>query len=611
MDASSSDAVEPQPPPEDDLEAIAAAAARRRKRMLVAGGGILAVLVAGGYGLSVQQERAADQRIGRAFGSLSRCLLGTPLEKGETAGVRLRRIQLTGMALADKERAPDAAGQGWPERCSTYAFQVDEGLRDAGRTKGDNDLSHAAAALGKLLKEPTSFFADLGAQVDAVWSFAELEKVTAAPAVDVAAPPGSSEPLDADALGRGTPLAQKAFSFKTIFTEPHPALDLRVLVDDPSTPGGSFLCTMKRAAPEARCAPLPAAVAATKQGVRIFGTADDGAAPLLFAGNRGSEGIFRADTGERVDQLYAYGGYAAADGFSAVLGWKEKEKELVASRKAPGAPVTQTKLDPPFRTGNPYYSAQMLWGEVMLRGVTKDNQRRLFALAQNRTGPVLGEPVDVGELAEPGLIEGGLDEPPHINGCKTGEAMVVRVKGYDNDFLTFRLGGKWASPVSPEMTGGTLSCSKSAAAITRVEPAGAGSTYQTSVRQVRCTSAGCRTDVIRMQQLLHDRLEFAPRDNHVDAVDLDGKMLVVWAAGERGGVRMRLAPAEAIAKAADTILYDDLMKDGRVTNLSTFFDLKLFSREGFAVLLLSTVTGVHALRIDPDGKVTPMKVSRG
>lgn len=610
MTAHGTDAHEPQAPPPDELEALVADAAKRRRRLLLGGVSLLLVLAAGGYGVAVQQERAAEQRIALAHGKLSRCLLGSPLQAGESASVRLRRIQLTGMALSDQERGPGGA-EPWPQRCGSFAHQIDEALRDAGRSKGNDDLAHAAAALGKQLKEPTSFSADLTRAVDAVWSLAALEKVTTAPSVDGAAPPLRAEPLDADELLRGTPLTQKAFSFKTIFVEPHPAADLRVLVDDPRAPGGSFLCSMKRAAPEARCASLPAAVTAGQQGLRLFGTSDDGAAPLIFAGNRGSEGIFRADSGELVDRLYAYGGHASADGFSAVLGWKEKERELTASRKTAGAPVTQTKLDPPFRTGNPYYSAQMLWSEVMLRGVTKDNRRRLFALSLQRTGAVLGEPVDVGELPEPGLVQGGLDEPPHITGCKTAEAMVVRVKGYDNDFLTFRLGGKWSSPVSPEMTGGTLSCSKTSAAITRVEPAGVETAHQSSVRQVRCTSAGCRTDVVRMQQLLHNRLEFAPRDNHLDAVDLDGQMLLVWAAGERGGIRMRLAPAEAIAKAPDVILYDDLMKDGHVGNLSTFFDLKLLSREGFAVLLLSTVTGVHALRIDPGGKVTPMKVSKG
>ena len=67
----------------------------------------------------------------------------------------------------------------------------------------------------------------------------------------------------------------------------------------------------------------------------------------------------------------------------------------------------------------------MLWDGVLLRGVTKDNRRRLFALSVARSGKVLGDPVDVGELSLPGLIQGGLDEPPHITGCKTAEAMVV------------------------------------------------------------------------------------------------------------------------------------------------------------------------------------------
>jgi hypothetical protein len=452
---------------------------------------------------------------------------------------------------------------------------------------------------------------DLTSSVDALWSLAPLENVTPGPAVEVAVSPAAAGPMDADALAHGTPLAQKAFSFKAVYTEPHPALDLHVLIDDPGAPGSPFLCTVTRAGPAARCVALPAAIAATKQGLRLFGTVDDGGAPLVFAGSRGSEGIFRADNGDQVAKFYAYGGYAAADGFSAVLGWHEKEKELVAARKLASSATTEAKLDPPFRTGNPYYSAQMLWDVVMLRGVTKDNRRRLFALPLGRSGAVLGDPVDVGELAEPGLIEGGADEPPHITGCKTKEAMVVRVKGYDHDFMSFRLGGKWSEPISPELTGGTLSCSKASATVTRVEPAGNDNAHRTSIRQAHCTSAGCRTDVIRMEQLLHRRIEFAPHEGHVDAVDLDGKLLVVWAAGERGGVRMRLGPIETIATAPDVVLYDDMMKDGHVGTLSTLFDLKLFSREGYALLLLSTQTGVHGVRIDANGTVAPLSVQKG
>ena len=607
MNIQPADADQPEPPPSDDIESLMAEQKRRRTRLLAVTGGLVVALAGGIFALTAYQGRQAEARIAGAFGSLSRCLVGAPLEPRESAGTRVRRLQLTAMTLPDDQRAMDG-GQSWPDRCSTYAYQLDEALRDAGRATGDKDLAHAAAALGKQLKEPTSFMADLTESVEAVWSLSELEQIHGASAVTIAGPPGRAEPLDADGLARGTPLAQRSFSFKSVFTEPHPALDLRVLVDDAEAP---LLCTIKRAAAEARCALLPKVITASKQGLRLIGTSDDGAAPLIFAGNRGSEGIFRADSGELVDRFYAYGGYAAADGFSAVLGWKEQEKELVATRKLPGAPKTQAKLAPAFRTGNPYYSAQMLWDQVLLRGVTKDDRRRLFAQALGRTGDVLGESVDVGELSEPGLIEGGVDEPPHITGCKTAEAMVVRVKGYNNDFMSFRLGGAWSAPVSPEMTGGTLSCSKGAAAITRVEPAPAASSFKTSFRQARCTSAGCRTDEVQMEQLLHRRLEFAPKEGHVDAVDLDGKLLVVWAAGDRGGIRMRLAPAEAIAAAPDVVLYDDLIKDGHVQPLSTLFDLKLFSREGFAVLLLGTVTGVHALRIEADGKVTPLVITKG
>jgi hypothetical protein len=104
---------------------------------------------------------------------------------------------------------------------------------------------------------------------------------------------------------------------------------------------------------------------------------------------------------------YAYGGYAAKDGFSAVLGWKEKDEELTFLRKPAKEPLERAKIKPAFRVGNFYYSAQILWDQVMLRGVTKDNERRLFAQPVLRAGDPIGAPVDVGELPEPGLIEGG------------------------------------------------------------------------------------------------------------------------------------------------------------------------------------------------------------
>src|SRR5262249_10360159 len=144
---------------------------------------------------------------------------------------------------------------------------------------------------------------------------------------------------------------------------------------------------------------------------------------------------------------------------------------------------------------NFYYSSQILWDQILLRGVTKKEERRLFAQHVERSGAPLGPSVDVGELQEPGLVTGGEDEPPHIAGCRTAGGLVVRVKGYDNDFMSFLSGGRWSAPISPGLTGGTLSCGKDGAAITRVEPAGETEAWKTTISQIRCTPAGCQGTV--------------------------------------------------------------------------------------------------------------------
>ncbi|MFO0762856.1 MAG: hypothetical protein U0359_40840, partial [Byssovorax sp.] len=374
-----------------------------------------------------------------------------------------------------------------------------------------------------------------------------------------------------------------------------------------SVPGSPFLCTIT--AQKASCGPLPKAITDTQQGVRLLGTADDEAAPLVFAGKRGASGVYRSDTGEKVEQIFSYGGYAAKDGFSAILGWNEGKDELVLIRKASatGKPNAEA-LKPDFRMGNFYYNAQLLWDQVMLRGVTKSDSRRLFSESLGRGDKALGDPVDIGELTEAGLTEGGPDEPPHIAGCRTAEAMVVRVKGYDNEFVSFLMGGKWSNPVLVPATGGTLSCRKADAAITGVYPSSADSSWKTTVEQRRCTSAGCNYEVVKMEQLLSGMLEFSPKEGRVVAADLDGKMLIVWAAGDRGGVRMRIGSAEQIATSPDIILFDDMVKDGKVQNLSTLFDMRIYSREGYAILVLSTVGGVSAVKIEPDGKFAPLTI---
>jgi hypothetical protein len=142
------------------------------------------------------------------------------------------------------------------------------------------------------------------------------------------APPAAS-PLTADTLT--APLSKTPFNLKSVFSDPHPGEKLHLLVDDQSVEGSPFLCTVT--ATTAECRKLPAAIAGSSQGVRLLGTSDEDAEPLIFAGKRGTEGVYRSDTGELVHRIYSHGGYATKDGFSAVLGWNEGKADLILVRK--------------------------------------------------------------------------------------------------------------------------------------------------------------------------------------------------------------------------------------------------------------------------------------
>jgi hypothetical protein len=597
----------PEGPESDTMEALARDRALRTRKLALVGGALVLGIAGGLVALTRYQEAQSTAHIEAAWGSFSRCLAGQPLAAGERADVRFRALQLSAMTVPEPKRAP-ASGQSWPGRCASLSYALSEALSEGGKAqKGAKDLAFWADALGKQLKEGTAFTADLSENISHVWEEAEKANLPSAAGPEQPPPPPLARPLTADSLARGTPLSKAPFSLKSIHTDPHPNQKLHFLVDEKSIPGTPFLCTITGT--EAQCGSLPKAIADTNQGVRLLGTADDDAAPLIFAGKRGTSGVYRADTGEQVGRIFSYGGYAKKDGFSALLGWNESKDDLVLIRKpSPKDPGDTSTIKPDFRMGNYYYNAQMLWDHVLLRGVTKSDSRRLFAQRVTVGDKPLGDPVDIGELTEAGLTEGGPDEPPHIAGCRTVEIMVVRVKGYDNEFVSFLVGNRWSTPVLVPATGGTLSCRKADAAITGVYPSGVDSAWKTTVEQRRCTSAGCTYDELRMEQLLSGQLEFAPKDNRVVASDLDGKMLVVWSAGDRGGVRMRLGAADQIAKVDDVILFDDFVKDGKVQNLSTLFDMRIFSREGYALLVMSTVSGVHAVKITPDGAFAPLQI---
>lgn len=605
MSDDSTFANEPEAPPPESLDVMAADRKKRKARLLTAGVAIVAIAFGGGFALVRYQEAQQKKAVSTAWTALSRCLVGPDLQE-ERPSQRFRNLQLTAMTLNDVERTFEGSDKPWPISCATLGHAVAEVTKAAGvGASGKKSLTVSAEALAKALNEGNSFSADLGDAVDEVFDLAKEAKIEAIAGVAAPKTPVPQHPLSATFLATVEPLSRASFVLKGAFTDAHPAGALRMLVEEKGVEKAPFLCTFDPKTPTVRCKTLPKSIAGG-HGLRLLGTADDDSAPLVFAGDRGDAGVFRADTGEKIDAMYSYGGYAKADGSSAVLGYNGKDHNLLITRRTASGTVPRVKIELDFELGNLYYSSQLLWNAMLLRGVTKQDDRKLFAATLDMHGEPFKDLGAVGVLPEPGLITGSADEPPHIAGCRSSEAMVVRVKGYRNDFMSFLIGGKWTSPITPQITGGILSCHGTEAVVTRLEPAAEGSAWKTSVTQCHCSSAGCRGDVVSMEKWLKGNYQFGPHESHVDAVDLDGKLLVVWAAGERGGVRMRLAKADQIDKAEDIVVFDDMVKDGAVGKLSTLFDLRLFSRDGFAILLMNTVAGVHALRIDPGGKVSPV-----
>lgn len=586
----------PQPP--DSTPDFAAMRRRRGRRFAIVGGVVAVVAMsAAGLGLLVSQ-RSTRQATEVAAAELRACLLHGPLEAGETPSLRFRRLQLAAMSRSEAERMAPGASV-WPLECRAPAGRAVDAFAAASAA---DTLTKPLAELTKKLDLQTSISADLSVVVDA--TVQELDKVALGPIIPS---PAKLPPmvLNVDALAKLSPISKEGTSLGHSFTEDNPGLSLDVLIDEKDLPDAPLLCEFNQADPEASCRTLSELKSAQAHGLRLLGTSDPGAKTLVFAGQRGSEGVFVAGSGTYVDRLYSYGGYTRKDGSVAILGWDEKAKTLVLSRKDAEGPAIRLTLKPNFRVGNFFYGSQILWDQILVRGITRDNERRLFVLPLAEADKRTFELADIGELPEPGYIRDGEEERPHVSGCRTDQMMVVRVRGDGNDFLTFRINGQFSRPVHAPAFG-LLGCNGTTATVVRVEH---GRSPSPLLYHDACTSAGCTRTALKNDALDRSTQDLKVIDpERIAAVDLGGKLLVVWSAGDRAGLRMRIAAPTAFDRGTDVVVLDDRVHDGKSSTESTLLGFRLYSREHFAVLLLSTVAGMHALRIDLDGTVRPWAI---
>jgi hypothetical protein len=573
-----------------DFEAMRKRASARR-RWVLAGVGSLIVGGAGAAGVIAQRNSKLEAEAAAA--ALRSCLLGGPLEAGETPWQRFRRRQLQAMSHSDAERSSLGAKL-WPLSCRDAAGKA----ADVFKADTPDGRAGVLPALTKFLSEPSALTKDSTEALEPALALLDTLVPGAVPPSLEKLPP---RVRSVDSLAGTAPLSKRGTALGRSYTEDNAGLALPVLVDEESM-SAPLLCVFQRDDARSTCRSLVELSSVRGHGLRLLGTSDETSPTLIFAGKRGSEGVFVAGSSAPLDRLYSYGGYATASGKAWVLGWDEQKSGLILVQKSAEKPATRLPLKPNFTVGNFFYGSQLLWDQVLVRGVTPDNQRRLFSLAVDQSSSGSFDLVDVGELPQAGLIREGDEAQPHLTGCRTSQATVVRVRGTGQDFITFRIGDRFSAPVfSP--TWGTLGCHGTTATLVTAGFSAAGS----RLYYASCTSAGCTTTEHKPEVLDHGASDLRPADaRDVQAVDLDGKLLVVWLAGERGGLRMRLGVPELFEREPEQILFDDHVADGKNARASTLLGFRLYSREGFAVLLLSTLAGVHALRVDRDGSVKPL-----
>jgi hypothetical protein len=553
-----------------------------------------AVGVAGVAAVIFGAHRALERHdLAMRHAELATCLLGSPLKAGESAGARVHRIQLAAIGGAS-ESIGTAGEPPWPMRCWVQADALEKALVDDVRndawTKSVEVLTHQLAQIHSL-----DSTADLSGPVDAVFEEAAAANLDWTPSGAVTLPPAPVDAPTIDSLERGHPMFPKAFSTGKMFLSPFADAIVRFVIDDAPN-GGPKLCSFTQPKRPIRCRTLAPPASQHSPGLRLWGTAADDVEPFVFGGARGRDGVFRAETGAMAVERSDHGAYGASSRTGGAL-------DYLVWQSAPPGQMLWRHLDADGRThetsvlrgeniGYPYYTTALLWDWFVFRKVV-DEQIHLFVRRLPVDGTNPGPVEDLGATGPFGGQINGLEEgEPHVAGCRAGDTIVLRAKGWNRQHLWLRSAGRWTQPIEVPGTGGVLTCHEGEAVLTTVTAEG-----PPSVSQHRCTSGGCTLHSIVVRSVANgDRVPRSP--SNLAIVDLGSQLLMVYYAGIAGGLRLRLAPIDRLDDASDTVLLDDHVKGGAFVSESQFSGFRVMAAEGGALLFVHTTAGVFAYWVD-------------
>jgi len=577
------DPIPPDIPSQDAVEMLQAdARAKKRRAMLVMFVALPVLIAAIGGGWWYSSSAAASEQLQTAWDQASACLVGAPLEKGERASLRMRAIQLTAV---NSERDVEADGR-WPSRCADPVASVHEALRKQGGNEPGKGLLAASERFAPKLRK-AGVMNDLSAEADTFFEAAAERKLVAQPFSLSVPTPQPAKAFNIDTLPAGAQISSLQHTLDSVSSTPMVGTEIHALVYDKKVEKTPVLCTFRRDGAN-RCRKLGGPLAG-KSGLRLGGTVDEGASPLVLAGRKGDAGIFRSDGAlEKITELTTQSAYVAKNGYVAITGYaldRKRGKFKLLQQAAPGAKLTTTTLRPKHAPGKAYQLHRwgLLWGKLIVQALYKDGDQTVAKLLYANL-PITDKP-KLHEIAKLNWTNA------KVFGCRAANTMVVGV-GVHSGFFTFFENDKWSSPVKIPGISGALSCHSGEAVLT----SGYGG-------QDRCTPAGCK---------VHDGVapKFEPfkiRDRFW--TDLKGKVLAVASTDERGGMRYRWSTGVNLAvRGGDQVLFDDLIKDGKVQEESTLLGMLLAGRGTFAVVLATTPKGVYALRFDADGSPKPATI---
>lgn len=597
--------------------------AKQRKRRIFIVVGAIGLLLVGAVGFGFWQVQKAKVAANEAFSAVSQCLIGGAPAEGEAPAARFRRFQLAAAGLPESRRGV-VDKVAWPQRCGYRAQELFDAARAAGLTSGgDKNLPYWADALAKILKSPQGHVLDATEPMNAMFELAQKEGLKAGGTKEPG-PPNAAAPLNADDLLKVGRLTDKPFSFAKVSLDPIASETRHILVQDPDVPESPMLCS--HGAGALSCKRLPDAIAKSKHGLMLIGTTETGAAPLVFAGQRGQSGVFRSDSGEEVYAGFTSAAYVRADGTVHAIVEDDGGKAQWLTAKKGEKPRREDLEIEGYDVGAPLVTTQILWDQLLFVGIkkTEDEKKKseeedpeaeakpiavhAYARTIDPSGK-LGAPTDLGAVGEVfgGMPRGGRDQV--VWGCRSSGTMTALVHVRGQSHAIAYLDGKWTAPLDVFVSGGAL-CDPGGFGTAGFAHGSESEPWNGSISHTRCTTAGCQSRSASMKDILTGGLELAPRARLGDAVPLGDDVVVAWVAGDRGGVRARVGAADKLPQLDDIVVFDDLIKDSKLREKSIVTDIGLLPGQGGATVVIATEVGVFAILIKKDGSLEPLPVSK-